>query len=197
MGLPDSLPVKISSEAAGYVSLTAVVTQQMPVRELVETMMAVTGRDAERIRELLRRGSLVSGASRFRWNGVEAAPGDVEALLATLPGPEPSRPFAPNACTRAVLRGAGVRIEIPRDAAAQKRMFRGETFWDVLSAAARENPPEYVEYSYGERADRYTARLPAGAPARIAEAAALLKFRALEAQVRRGGFDSIEFLVPR
>src|SRR5450756_1325760 len=72
MALPPTVRVKLSSEAAESISITPVVVQEMPVRELVEYMLGVTGKDEARIRELLLRGSLVSGASRFRWTGWDA-----------------------------------------------------------------------------------------------------------------------------
>ena len=58
----------------GSISITPVVVREMPLRELVEYMLGVTGKDEARIRELLLRGTLVSGASRFRWAGWEADP---------------------------------------------------------------------------------------------------------------------------
>jgi len=64
MALPPIVRVKLSSEAAESISITPVVVREMPVRELVEYMLGVTGKDEARIRELLLRGSLVSGASR-------------------------------------------------------------------------------------------------------------------------------------
>lgn len=197
MALPDTIPVKLSSEAAGYVSLTAVVTRQMPIRELVETIVAITGPDRERIRELLRRGSIVSGASRFRWTGLEAGAEDIAALIGTLPAADPGRPFIPNACTRAVLRGPGVKIAISRDAAVRKRMMRRGTFWAVLMEIGAGTPPQYVEYSYSERADRYSAPLSPASAARLVEGAGLLRYSSMEAQVRRATLHAVEFLVPR
>ena len=91
MALPATVRVKLSSEAAESISITPVVVQEMPVRELVEYMLGVTGKDEARIRELLLRGSLVSGASRFRWAGWEADLQNLRELLATFPG---SRPLA-------------------------------------------------------------------------------------------------------
>src|SRR3974377_991167 len=105
MALPPTVRVKLSSEAAESISLTSVVVQEMPVRELVEYMLGVTGKDEARIRELLLRGSLVSGASRFRWAGWDAGAENLRELLATFPDPDASRPFAAANCTRAILRG--------------------------------------------------------------------------------------------
>ena len=39
MPLPEKIPVKISSEAAGYVSITPVVSQHMPAQELIENIL--------------------------------------------------------------------------------------------------------------------------------------------------------------
>src|ERR1039458_1467365 len=85
MALPPTVRVKLSSEAAESISLTAVVVQDMPLRELVEYMLGAIGKDEARLRQLLLRGSLVSGASRFRWTGWDAPLDDLRQLLATRP----------------------------------------------------------------------------------------------------------------
>src|SRR6202049_2349646 len=105
MALPQTVRVKLSSEAAEAISITPVLVQELPVRELVERMLGVTGKDQGRIRELLLRGTLVSGASRFRWQGWEPDLDSLREMLATFPNPEPDRPFAAERCLRAILRG--------------------------------------------------------------------------------------------
>src|SRR5712672_1521324 len=112
MPLPDSVRVKLSSEVAESISITPVVLRDIPIRELIEHMLGITGKDASRLRELLLRGTLVSGASRFRWAGWEADRADIESVLATFPDRDPQRPFDPERCIRASLRGPGRRIEI-------------------------------------------------------------------------------------
>src|SRR5689334_9069219 len=103
MSLPDTVRVKLSSEDAGAISLTQVVVRDMPVRELVEYMLGVTGKDEARIRDLLLRGSLINGASRFRWTGWDASLPAVRDLLATFPDAQPDRPFVRERCVRAIL----------------------------------------------------------------------------------------------
>ncbi len=132
MSLPPTVRVKLSSEAAESISITPVVIQEMPVRELVEYMMGVTGKDEARIAELLLRGSLVSGASRFRWVGWEAGLDDLRALLATFPDPDPARAFHAPSCVRATLRGGRQPIEITRQAGERKGLFQRDSFWDAL-----------------------------------------------------------------
>ena len=125
MSLPATIRVKLSSEAAEGISITRVVVQDLAVRELIEHMLGLTGKDEARIHELLLRGSLVSGASRFRWTGWDADPAAIRELLATLPGDDPTRAFSATRCVRAVLRGARQAIDIPRAAGARKsEVFR-------------------------------------------------------------------------
>src|SRR5580704_17886936 len=115
MALPQTIRVKLSSEAAEAISLTPVVVQELAVRDLIEHMLGITGKDEPRIRELLKRGTLVSGASRFRWVGWEADLEGVREVLATFPDADPSRTFVAATCQRATLRGGRQIIEIPRE----------------------------------------------------------------------------------
>src|SRR5437773_8469704 len=113
MPLPQTIRVKLSSEVAESIALTPVVVQEMAVRDLVEHALGITGKDEARIHDLLLRGTLVSGASRFRWTGWEAGAQDLHDLLATFPDPDPHREFAAGACVRALLRGGRQVIDIP------------------------------------------------------------------------------------
>src|SRR5271166_3763855 len=132
MALPHTVRVKLSSEAAEAISLTPVVVQELPVRELVEHILGLTGKDEPRIRELLLRGSLVSGASRFRWAGWEQDVESLRELLATFPDPDPSLRFEAANCVKVVLRGGRAAIEISREAVDRKSLFQRHTFWELL-----------------------------------------------------------------
>src|SRR5688572_28656621 len=155
MGLPPTIRVKLSSEEAGSISLTPVVAQELPMRELIEHILGVAGKDEARIREILLRGTLVSGASRCRWLGWEAETDGLREMLATFPDADPTLPFAAERCLRATLRGGRQAIEIPREAAARKSLFQRSTYWDLLMGIVTAAAPVYTSYSYRDRADRF------------------------------------------
>lgn len=197
MGLPETIRVKLSSEEAGSISITAVVVRVMPVWELVELMLGVTGKDPRRVHELLLRGTLVSGASRFRWTGWDADVAALESLLADFPEAEPGRPFSGERAIRAVLRGPVCRIDITREAGVLRRLLHHGSFWAVLMELAAAGAPRYVEYSYRLHADCYRMELTRAAAGALREHAGDLKYSALEAQVRNAVLESIDFYVAR
>jgi len=196
MALPSTVRVKLSSEAAGSISLTPVVVQELPVRELIEHMLGITGKDGPRIRDLLLRGTLVAGASRFRWQGWRAELEDVGEILATFPDPDPSRPFAAERCVRAILRGGRQAIELPREAGARKGIFRRESFWDALMQVVG-SEASYAGYSYRERADRYLRELRLAEAERLRAASGAIKFSTLKDQVQAAAFTQAELYVTR
>jgi hypothetical protein len=197
VALPESIRVKISSEDAGSIALSQVVVRQMPVRELIESMLGATGKALPRLRHLLRGGSFVSGASRFRWDGFDAEEAELAAVLATFPDSDPERRFDPAGCVRVILKGPHARVEIARTAASERRLLRKHSFWDAVMELARAAAPQYLEYSYHERADRYEAGLDSAAAATLRANAAALRYSTLEAQVRQMRIDRIEFHVER
>jgi len=195
MPLPDTIRVRLSSEEAGAISLTEVVVREMPLRELVEYMLPLAGKNTARIREFLKRGSLVSGASRFRWTGWEAAEEELAALLEGFPDPDPLRPFAAERCVRAVLRGAGRTVEIPREAGARTRALRRESFWDSLMEIAAAG--RYSGYSYRHRADRFEVALEPEAAQRLRAAAGAVSYSTLRDLIGAIEWASVEFHVER
>jgi hypothetical protein len=197
MALPPTVRVKLSSEAAGSISITPVVVQEMPVRELVEYMLCVTGKDEARIRELLLRGSVVSGASRFRWAGWDAGVENLRELLATFPDPDPLRGFAAANCTRATLRGGRQPIEIARETGARKGLFQRESFWDALMTVIAGAAPAYAGYSYRERADRYLREFTHDELGQLRAASGLIRYTMLSGQIRTLAFTHAELYVKR
>ena len=197
MALPQTVRVKLSSEVAEAISITPVLLQELPMRELVAHLLCIAGKDESRIREILRRGTLVSGASRFRWAGWEADLESLRELLASFPDADPARPFAAAACIRATLRGGRHPIEIPREAAARKSLFQRQTFWDLLMEVVGASGPAYSGYSYRERADRYLRQFTPAETERVRAAASVARYSALRDQIRSVGFAQAELYVTR
>jgi hypothetical protein len=197
MSLPATVRVKLSTEAAGAITITPVVVRDMPVRDLIELMLPSGGKDVKRIRRLIEVGNFVAGGSRLRWQGWDAAASDVEEILSTFPDPDPAMEFAPSRCVAAVLCGEYVRIELDRQAANRKRLLRRSSFWDHILGLARLATPRYHEYSYRDRADCFRLTLsPSEVPA-LRRAARLLPYSTLARQIESAIFDYIDLFVKR
>ena len=195
MPAPDVVRVKLSSEAAGAIALTPVVVRDMRFRELIEEVASVCGKDVLRIADILSRGNLVSGATRFRWQPVELTTEEIATTLAFLPDPDPARLFVAERCTQAVFLGPGVSISLDRDSGSARRLFHRASFWGALMQAA--DGAAYVTYRYRERADLYRAPLTLDMRERIRAALPLLKNRALAHQLQAASFDCLNIYVPR
>ncbi|HTM47393.1 MAG TPA: hypothetical protein VL285_01850 [Bryobacteraceae bacterium] len=197
MSLPETIRVKLSSEAADTISITPVVLRDIPMRELIEHMLGVTGKDTPRIHELLLRGTLVSGASRFRWAGWDSDRAAIGEMLATFPDPDPLRPFSASRCVRASLRGPGRRIEIPREVGQRKPLFRRSSFWDTLMDVVVQSETRYLDYSYRERADCYAASLSLDGLEKLRARAGLVKYTTLQQQIRQSHLETVDLWVTR
>jgi hypothetical protein len=197
MQLPETVRVKLSSEEAGALSITPVVVQDLSMRDLLEQVLGATGKDEARIREILLRGSLVAGASRFRWPGWEPDLAGIRALLATFPDPDPSRPFAAERCMRAILRGGRQAVEVHRESALRKRPFHNDSFWDFLMEVTAAAEMRYGGYSYRDRADRYIRDFTAAEVDQIRAGLNRVKYSTLRDQILRSAFQHAELLVLR
>jgi hypothetical protein len=197
MALPTTVRVKLSTEAAGAIMITPVVVQELPIRDLVGYMLAVAGKDEGRLYEILLRGSLVSGASRLRWPGWEADRESLREMLATFPDPDPTLEFAAGRCTRAVLTGGRLAIEIGREAASSGGLFRRSGFWEELMEMVSASAPVYAGYSYRDAADRYRCLLTAGTCARLRAAAQSLRHSTLRARIQTEAFAVVEVYTER
>ncbi|HUI81443.1 MAG TPA: hypothetical protein VLY24_26140 [Bryobacteraceae bacterium] len=181
--------MKLSSEEAGTISITPVVVQELAIRELLEHVLGVAGKDEARIREILVRGTLVVGASRFRWPGWEPDPAGIQTLLATFPDPDPSRPFAAEHCVRAILRGDRQRLEIVPHA--------GSHFWQLVMQVTAAAETRYAGYSYRDHADRYLRELSPSEVDQIRAASSKVKYSTLRDQILRTAFGQAELFVLR
>jgi hypothetical protein len=158
-------------------------------------MLAVTGKDSARVKEILARGSLVSGASRFRWMGFDVLESELTVWLTRFPESDPSIPFDPEGCTLMTIHLGRKQLPIERAAGEKRRLFHRRSFWqDVLAIT---EAPEYAGYSYRDRADQYRWHPAAADQPRLHEAAKLLTFSSYEAQILAGTVTAIDLYVPR
>ncbi len=197
VSLPETIRVKLSTEAAESISLTPVVVQELPLRELVEHMLGITGKDEARVHELLLRGTLVSGASRFRWAGWDASRDGIRGMLASFPDSEPDRPFQAARCMRVVMAGPRLRIEISREAGIRKPFLRRGSFWQILMDVGSGGNPRYDGYSYKDRADLYRVDLSLPAAAQLRSEAKLLRYTTLRERISRAALQTLTFAQTR
>ena len=184
LALPETITCKVSSESAGYVTMTAVARVDLPLEELTSKVLGVCGKDSERIARIFLRGSLVSGDSRFRWSPFSLASDQMTELLGRFPDHDPERKFDTGRCDRILLRGVRGDFEIAREAGRQRRLLRRQNFWDPALALLAAQSPRCERYSYSDRADVFEADLAGPALARFRDLGRLLRFSSLELQVR-------------
>jgi hypothetical protein len=208
--LPETIPVKYTEEEAEYLSMRPLVRQTFRSAELVDMILAVTGKDPARIRQILRSGTIVFHSYRYWWPGFEPDDEALEQLLAGYPGSDASRAFRAEDCTEIILGSSGSAVpsgaegsarsglRIRREDARKRRLLRARTFWDCLMDLARELSPRYREYSYALRGDIYSAPLNAPQLTRLAADATRYAPLALRAQLARlRAVSHITFVCPR
>jgi len=178
MTLPETIPVRYTEEEAEYVSVRPVRRQTFRLAELLDMILSVTGKDAARVRQILRSGTIMYHNYRYWWPGIEPGGSDLAALLARYPDADPARAFRAEECVAILLESTEHplrdSVELPREEAGRRRLFRGRSVWDSLLDLARARAPEYAGYSYARHADLFRlAVTPEKAAALLAEAARL------------------------
>jgi hypothetical protein len=177
VALPQDIPVRYTEEEAGYVSFRPVVRQTFRLHELLDMILSVTGKEPERIRQILRSGTVVFHFYRYWWQGFEVAEPDLQLLLAQFPDSDPARAFRADACTKAFIASEAASsprhcsLEVARAATSRKRFLRRRSFWDALLAAAAAGPLLYDGYSYMHHADLFCLEPTADLRARLGAAA--------------------------
>ncbi len=180
---PDQIPVRYSEEEAGYVSFRPVVRQSFGFHELLDMILSVTGKDAARVRQILRAGTIAFHSFRYWWTGFEPSDAELREALAGFPDADPARAFSADDCTLVILESGGVAAreiaEIGREAASARRWFARVSIWQLLLDVASRTPPAYHGYSYARRADLYRRDLEPAEAAGLAEQAERLAPRSL------------------
>jgi hypothetical protein len=188
MTLPETIAVRYTEDEAEYVSLRPVVRQTFQIDELLDMILSVTGKDATRVTQILRAGSVAFHGYRYWWTGFEAPGAELIAKLAKFPDADASRPFDSAACVAIVFESGGIpprhSIEISRAVASRRRFFRLRSFWDDLNALVLAKPPAYRDYSYARHADVYISALAPEDAARLASAARRNLQRSLIASIK-------------
>lgn len=176
--LPETIPVRYTEEEAGYVTVRPVVKQTFRQDELIDMVLRVTGKDPERIRQILRSGTVVYNFYRYWWAGFDAPPEQLSAALAKFPGDDPARLFHPEECDAVLMEyGGGTQhksVEFSREHLSKKRFLRAKSLWDSFLSLAQSGSLEYQGYSYARRADLYRhALVPSELAALLSDAAKL------------------------
>ena len=76
-------------------------------------------------------------------------------------------------------------------------LFRRATFWDTLMGVAASSEIRYVDYSYRERADCYSAAISLAALERLRASAGLVKYTTLQQQIRQTDVEAVDLSVTR
>jgi len=209
---PETIPVKYSEEEAEFISIRPLVRQTFRAAELVDMIVAITGKDAQRVQQILRSGTVVFHSYRYWWQGFDAESDKLAEFLDRYPDANPARPFRLEDCTEAILQsGAPVApdllletsaprhtLRLRREDASRKRLFRTRSLWDALMDLARPGPPVYREYSYALRADIYISQPNTAQLARLVREAAQYSPRALRLHLPiLSSISQVAFVCPR
>ena len=202
MPLPETIAMRFTEEDAGYVTVRPVVRQVFRLAELVDMVLSVTGKNALRVQQIFRAGTVVYNGFRYSWEGFASEANELAELLAPFPEDDPSRAFNATEVMSVFLElGGGTQrslIAMTRQEASARRLFQKRSPWEVLLSVTRESAPRYEKYSHAQRGDVYRLHLSA-------EAALALRKELLDSapRVLRKKFAGMQtpaalsFLIPR
>jgi hypothetical protein len=164
MSLPETIAMRFTEDDAGYVTVRPVVKQTFRLAELADMVVSVTGKNAVRVQQVFRAGTVVYNGYRYWWDGFASKEDEITGLLALFPDDDPTRLFDPAKVTGVSLEiGGGTQrslVGIVRREASAKKLFHKRSPWDILLKAAQDSTPRYEKYSHAERADVYRVHLP-------------------------------------
>lgn len=194
--MPEKIRVKLVSEAAEYVSVTHVVQRDFTLHELVEVMLPVLGADTGRIQQRMRVGTVSTGEYRYRWEGLEVAAEELDAILEEVPHAEPERSFDPERCFLVRFRRGPETLNLPRESASRKALFARQSFWEGLLGLAA-GGLHYADYSHADKADRFVLELDSEGWRHLRALLPLLKPQSASARLERLHPEAIDWLTRR
>lgn len=201
MGAPKTIPVRLTEEVASFVDTRPVVRQTFSLHELVDMILATTGKNPTRIADILRSGTCTYNTYRYWWECFGLDEPALAAVLAEFPDADPARAFRPEACTWIMLTSGeepiAHRLTLERASVSRRRWFRRQSFWDVVLRLAEAKSPVYGGYSYYHRGDLYDCSLDARDLARLDFEAARLARRPLRQQLARAAWERMQLFCPR
>ena len=163
MPLPENIALRFTEEDAGYVTVRPVVKQTFRLAELADMVVSVTGKNAARVQQIFRAGTVVYNGYRYWWDGFAAKEDEITGLLALFPDDDPARLFNPaNVIAVSLEIGGGPQrslVGIMRREASAKKLFRKRSPWEILLKAAQDSTQRYEKYSHADRADVYRVHL--------------------------------------
>ena len=164
MPLPETIAMRFTEDDAGYVTVRPVVKQAFRLAELADMVVSVTGKNAVRVQQIFRAGTVVYNGYRYWWDGFASKEDEITGLLALFPDDDATRLFDPAKVTGVSLEiGGGTQrslVGIVRREASAKKLFHKRSPWDILLKAAQDSTPRYEKYSHAERADVYRVHFP-------------------------------------
>ena len=113
------------------------------------------------------------------------------------PDPDSGRPFLAEHCVKVLFGGPSGRLELTRETGSRKKTLRKHSFWERMLEGLAGQTPEYVSYSYQEKADEYRLPLDSGLLDNLRQESKLLAYSTLAAQLDRGLFDFMNLYVAR
>jgi hypothetical protein len=187
VALPETIAVKYTEEEAEYLSMRPVVRQTFRAAELVDMIVRVSGKDSERVQQILRSGTIVFHSFRYWWQGFEPDAAALREILATYPDADAGRAFRSEDCREIILESSGSparhSLRVTREEASRRRLLRSRSFWDSLIEFTKSSAPRYREYSYALYGDIYAVALSAEQVARLAGDASRLAPRRLRTDI--------------
>ena len=164
-----------------------VVRQTFRAAELVDMIVRVSGKDSERVQQILRSGTIVFHSFRYWWQGFEPDAAALGEILATYPDADAARALRSEDCAEIILESSGSparhSLRVMREEASKRRVLRTRSFWDALIDFTKASAPRYREYSYALNGDIYTVALTAEHLARLARDASRYAPRALRGDI--------------